>query len=162
MNRDVIIREASNADLEAMLNLYNQADMDDGKALALSDAKALFDQVKSHPFYRFYVAITEQSRAKSTQPNESHKRVIGVFGLLIMPNLGHQGAPSAIVEGVCVHPADQGTGVGRHMMQHAMDIARQHGCYKLALTSNIKRERAHAFYASLGFDQHGMSFQVGL
>jgi GNAT superfamily N-acetyltransferase len=48
------------------------------------------------------------------------------------------------------------------MMMHAMDLARQAGCYKLALSSNQKRQRAHAFYESIGFEKHGYSFQINL
>jgi GNAT superfamily N-acetyltransferase len=48
------------------------------------------------------------------------------------------------------------------MMQHAMQIAAEHGCYKLALTSNVRREGAHAFYDRLGFERHGVSFVVAL
>ena len=30
----------------------------------------------------------------------------------------------------------------------------------MALSSNLKREAAHAFYESLGFEKHGYSFRV--
>jgi len=50
--------------------------------------------------------------------------------------------------------------VGRAMMAHAMRLAHEAGCYKLALSSNQKRERAHAFYESLGFQRHGLSFLI--
>jgi hypothetical protein len=30
------------------------------------------------------------------------------------------------------------------------------------LASSAKRERAHTFYESLGFERHGFSFRVGL
>ena len=46
------------------------------------------------------------------------------------------------------------------MMEFAMEFARQQGCYKLTLSSNLARGDAHAFYRSLGFEQHGLSFQV--
>jgi len=46
------------------------------------------------------------------------------------------------------------------MMHHAMAFAREAGCYKLVLSSNQKRERAHAFYESLGFQRHGFSFSI--
>jgi hypothetical protein len=35
------------------------------------------------------------------------------------------------------------SGVGRAMMQHAFDCCRAAGCYKLRLSSNVRRERAH-------------------
>ena len=46
------------------------------------------------------------------------------------------------------------------MMAHAVQQARAAGCYKLALSSNAKRVAAHAFYESLGFAQHGLSFVI--
>jgi GNAT superfamily N-acetyltransferase len=47
-------------------------------------------------------------------------------------------------------------------MDDAMRLAREAGCYKLALSSNRRRERAHAFYERLGFGRHGVSFLVEL
>ena len=64
----------------------------------------------------------------------------------------------ALVEDVAVHPDAQGRGVGRALMDEAMRIARDAGCYKLALSSNSKRSKAHAFYESLGYERHGVSF----
>jgi len=48
------------------------------------------------------------------------------------------------------------------MMRHALAEARDKGCYKAALSTNARRERAHAFYESLGFRRHGYSFLVDL
>jgi GNAT superfamily N-acetyltransferase len=64
------------------------------------------------------------------------------------------------VEDVVVHEAQHSLGIGRFMMKHAMEQAREAGCYKLVLSSNQKRDRAHAFYESLGFQRHGFSFQI--
>ncbi|MCY1554110.1 ribosomal-protein-alanine acetyltransferase [compost metagenome] len=59
-----------------------------------------------------------------------------------------------------VHPQRQGRGIGRQLMAHAIEQAREAGCYKLALSSNAKRQAAHAFYESLGFQRHGISFVI--
>jgi len=48
------------------------------------------------------------------------------------------------------------------MMRHAMQCSRMAGCYKLVLSSNAKRARAHEFYEKLGFERHGYSFFVSL
>jgi GNAT superfamily N-acetyltransferase len=87
---------------------------------------------------------------------------VGTCTVFILPLLAHAGAPEAIVEDVAVHPRAQSQGIGRALMQHAMRLAREAGCYKLALSSNLKRERAHAFYERLGFERHGVSFSVEL
>ena len=147
MNNKLIIRRSTKEDLDGMLKLYQQTEMDNGDAIDQQHALALFEQFSNYPFYHFYVACHQEF-------------IVGVFGLLIMDNIGHQGSPSAIIEGVCVDENFQGQGIGKAMMQEAINISREHGCYKMALTSNIRREKAHAFYRSLGFKQHGISFQI--
>jgi GNAT superfamily N-acetyltransferase len=105
--------------------------------------------MKRYPNYTVYVA-------------ELEGKIIGAFALLIMDNLAHLGAPSGVVEDVVVHQEWRGLGIGKVMIQFAMEQCRQAGCYKLALSSNLRRESAHKFYESLGFEQHGYSFLVNL
>lgn len=143
------IREATIDDLPSILSLYAQPGLDDGRRLALREAEAIFLTMRRYPCYRIFVA-------------EGANRIIGTFALLIMENLGHLGAPSGLVEDVAVAPDCQRLGVGRAMMQYAMEKCRERGCYKMALSSNRLRTAAHAFYESLGFTRHGFSFVVAL
>jgi GNAT superfamily N-acetyltransferase len=141
------VRPAEEPDLQKILELYAQPEFDAGEVLPLETAKHLLRRFADYPDYTLYVA-------------EHGGDVVGSFALLVMHNLGHLGAPSAIVEDVVVAPASQGSGVGKAMMQFALDLCRAKGCYKLVLSSNAKREYAHAFYESLGFARHGFSFRV--
>ncbi len=84
--------------------------------------------------------------------------VVGAYSLLIVDNLAKRGRPSGVVEDVAVLPSRQGQGIGRAMMTHALEQCRASDCYKLTLSSNVKRESAHRFYESLGFERHGYSF----
>lgn len=149
MNNSLTLRPALESDLPSVLRLYAQPDIDDGDVLALPDATCIWERMASYPNYTLYVALVE-------------KRVVGTFALLIMDNLGHLGAPSAVVEDVAVDPAAHGQGIGKAMMRHAMELAAECGCYKLALSSNLKRDKAHAFYDSLDFERHGFSFRMVL
>ncbi|MGU3495778.1 GNAT family N-acetyltransferase [Xanthobacteraceae bacterium A53D] len=143
------IRPATAHDLSAIMALYAQPGMDDGKVLPLDEAKAIFARFARYPDYVLYVA-------------EDGAEIVGTFALLVMDNLGHLGAPSAIVEDVVVSPARQGSGVGGVMMRFAMRKAAGKGCYKLVLSSNAKRVKAHQFYENLGFRRHGLSLHVDL
>lgn len=145
---EISIREAARADLAAVLALYAQPAFD---AAALEESRALpiWERMKSYPDYRIYTACIGE-------------RIVGTFALLIMDNLGHLGTPSAIVEDVVVAAEFRGRGIGRGMMDFAMRTARTRGCYKLVLSSNLRRERAHRFYDSLGFERHGHSFRIDL
>jgi GNAT superfamily N-acetyltransferase len=156
----LLIREATEDDLPAVLTLYAQPAMDNGKVLTLPEAKQLLAQFRQYPSYRLWVACEAESDASPDADNGG--QVVGTYALLVMHNLAHQGTPSAIVEDVVVSAERQSQGIGQLMMQHAQEQARVAGCYKLVLSSNQKRERAHAFYESLGFQRHGFSFVIGI
>jgi ribosomal protein S18 acetylase RimI-like enzyme len=140
----MLLRPASEADLPAVLELYRTA-LEDPKTLSLEAATALFRKMQSYPDYTLYVAETEAG-------------LVGTFALLVMDNLGHFGTPSGVVEDVAVRPDQQGKGIGKKMMDFALDRCREKGCYKMALSSNLRRTDAHRFYESLGFRKHGFSF----
>ena len=76
--------------------------------------------------------------------------------------MAHNGTPSAVVEDVGILPMLQGKGIGKMMMEFALKYAKEKGCYKMSLSSNLKREKAHQFYESLGFKKHGFSFLMDL
>jgi GNAT superfamily N-acetyltransferase len=143
------IRETKRSDLNEILKLYVRAGIDDGNALSLSEAEHIFDAMKRYPHYKVYVSVLD-------------RRIVGTFAILIMDNLAHLGAPSAIIEQVAVDPALQRSGIGKAMMTFALDLAKEHGCYKAMLSSNLKREAAHKFYESLGFKPHGYSYAVDI
>ena len=140
------IRPATRNDLSAILALMVDIETDD-QVLDLPAAEAIFERMQSYPNYIIYVTVAEG-------------KVIGTFSLLIMDNLAHLGAPSGIVEDVVVHSSWRGQGIGKQMMQFAMQQCQKAGCYKMALSSNLIREQAHRFYDQLGFQRHGYSFIV--
>lgn len=143
----VSCRKATKEDISEVLRLYAQSDLDSGKVLSLSDAERHFERIAGYPDYKIYVASCEG-------------KIIGTFALLIMDNLAHMGAPSAVIEDVAVDPEWQGRGVGKLMMKYALQRCGEKGCYKAVLSSNLKRERAHAFYEALGFERHGYSYRI--
>jgi len=145
MGDSLFVRMASKADLPDVLRLYAQPDFDNNNVLGLLDAERIYEQMLRYPNYKIYVAVNEGV-------------VVGTFALLIMDNLGHMGALSAIIEDVAVSPISQGQGIVKFMMNYAMDLATECGCYKVVLSSNLKRERSHSFYESLDFERHGYSF----
>lgn len=142
------IREAVAADLPALLGLY--------RALATGEPRvtperleAVFARLALYPDYRVWLAY-------------DGARLVGTYALCIVDTLGDRCAPEGLVEDVVVAADARGAGVGRAMMEHAMERCRAAGCYKLVLSSNIAREGAHRFYDALGFERHGVSFVVSL
>jgi len=139
------IRRASPSDLPRVLELYGQPALDDGAGLDLETATHQLQIMQTYPNYALYVALMDE-------------RIVGTFTLLIMNNVIHNGAPSGIAEAVAVDPDHQGQGIGRAMMQWAIAQCQAAGCYKLVISAHLNRDRAHAFYESLGFTKHGYSF----
>jgi GNAT superfamily N-acetyltransferase len=141
------IREATEADVPDILRIYAAAGLDGDRAYTAEEARRQFAIFRSYPHYRLYLAVVDGSAA-------------GTYSLLIQDKLAKRGQPSGIVEDVAVDPASQRQGVGRAMMEHAREECRKAGCYKLTLSSNLKREEAHRFYDQLGFERHGYSFLI--
>jgi GNAT superfamily N-acetyltransferase len=145
---DLIIRLATLDDVQDILHIYAEA-LDNGKVISVEKAQEIFLKQQQYPDYQAFVAVHEQ-------------QVVGTFALLIMENMAHNGTPSAVVEDVAVSPMLQGKGIGKMMMEFALTYAKEKGCYKMSLSSNLRREKAHQFYESLGFKKHGFSFLMDL
>lgn len=138
------IKKARITDLPKVLGLYATV-LDNNNILTLEEAQILFQKMQTYPDYKVYIA-------------EREDEIVGTFALLIMDNLAHQGTPSGVVEDVAVREDLQGKGIGKKMMEFAMEKCTEAGCYKMVLSSNLKRKEAHAFYESLNFEKHGFSF----
>ena len=145
----LLVREAKRGDVPAVVNLL--AEMDAGDAgetpMPVPRAERIFREMARYPDYRCYLAFDGDTP-------------VATFTLLIFDALVHGGAREALLDGVVVTARRRGQGLGRKMIQEAMQLATAAGCYKLALSSNIKRADAHRFYASLGFQRHGISFAI--
>jgi GNAT superfamily N-acetyltransferase len=144
---NIIVREAREGDLPAILCLYAQLGQDDGTVLSLDQARFIFARLRSYPDYKLHVALADG-------------KIVGTFALLVMDNLAHRGARSAILEDVVVDEGLRGQGIGKRMMDYAGDLCREKKCYKMALNSNRHRIEAHRFYESLGYERHGYSFAI--
>ena len=144
----VAIRIAEEKDLPDILALYAEA-YEQRPGLTVGEAKVIFDRIKTYPDYHVYVA-------------ELDGRIAGTFALAVMDNMANMGKKSGLVEDVAVSPRFQGQGIGRQMMNFAIERCREKACYKVSLSSNVKRTDAHAFYEKIGFKKHGYSFLTEL
>jgi GNAT superfamily N-acetyltransferase len=68
--------------------------------------------------------------------------------------------PFAYLEDLFVGEVWRSQGLGKQLMQMAVEEARQQGCYKLVLTSRDGRDGLHEWYAKLGFKQWGSEFRM--
>jgi GNAT superfamily N-acetyltransferase len=141
------IRDARDGDLQGVMRVLAESGIDDGVSFTLDEAREHLQHMRCSPNFRLLVLLADGV-------------IAGTYSLWIMDKLGKRGTPAGVVEDVAVLPGMQGQGIGRAMMEHALAVCREAGCYKLALSSNVKRAPAHRFYESLGFERHGYSFAV--
>jgi len=141
------IRDATDDDLPGILRVLADSGIDGGKSFTVEEAREHYARIKSWPNFRLLAVLSDGE-------------VVGTYSLVIMDKLGKRGTPAGVVEDVAVSPSRQGQGIGRAMMAHALEECRKAGCYKLALSSNVKRKSAHEFYESLDFERHGYSYVV--
>jgi len=65
------------------------------------------------------------------------------------------GTTTAILKNVAVHPDKGGMGIGRSLIDKALEIARQHGCSDVVLTTHTEMPRNIALYRHLGWNETG-------
>ncbi len=145
----LVFRVGTKADLPTVMDLYAQTGLDRGDQISPLEAEKIFDRMSDYPDYKLYVTLYQG-------------KIVGTLTLLIIDNLVHKGSPSGVIEDVAVDPNYQSLGIGSFMVRHALVIAGEKQCYKVMLSSNMRRERAHAFYESLNFERHGYSFRADL
>lgn len=126
------------------LNTYTSQDLEDLKELlsSLSDRLELKEedliQVLGNPHTHLYVIYSEEGR------------IIGCATLCVSPTMeGNMG----YVEDVVVSPHYRGKQLGKRLMEHLLNEAKQYAPILLHLTSNPKRIAANGLYQSLQFQQ---------
>ena len=129
------------------------AEMDDAPtrdaAFDVAAAQGIITRMATYPDFRAFLVFADGI-------------AVGTFSLLIFCSLAHEGSKQAVLDAVVIGRRCRGQGIGSVMLEQACKIASDAGCYKIALSSNLKRMDAHRFYETHGFKQHGISFALPL
>jgi GNAT superfamily N-acetyltransferase len=143
-----VVRMATEPDVPRILELYEEL-TEERHHLSPDYLQRVFAEILSMPGHELLIA-------------DEDGVVIGTLVLLVVPNLSHGALPWAIIENMVVDSRYRRRGIGRLLMEYAINQARQSGCYKVQLLSNVKRHEAHQFYRSLGFETSAHGFRLYL
>jgi GNAT superfamily N-acetyltransferase len=88
---------------------------------------------------------------------EDDGRVAGFLDMEYRARLNFT-TPQAWIPDLIVDEGSRGLGIGRALLEHAEELAREHGCWSMSLESATWRERAHAFYLREGWKETGKAF----
>ena len=86
-----------------------------------------------------------QSKAVRLSLLDDSDTEVGHAYLFLITNDLHD-QPYALLEDVFIEEAYRGKGLGKKLVQQAIQAARDASCYKIIGTSRMSREKVHAFY----------------
>ena len=121
----MIIRQAKKQDLAAILAILAIYEPEE-RALSLEEAEVIYKRILLYPDYNIYVAVINNN-------------VVATFALAIMDNLAHMGSKSGLIEDVAVLPEFQGQGIGKAMMEYAINICREKISFNFQKMQTIHR-----------------------
>ena len=135
----VTFRDARREDLPSIVALLADDMLGASRETELDDAYwRAFDQIAADGKNRLIVA-------------EIDGQIAGTLQLTLLPGLSRHGMLRAQIEAVRVAARQRGQGLGRAMIEWAIEQARGHGCGLVQLTSDKRRPDAIRFYEALGF-----------
>lgn len=119
---------------------------------------ALMRQLSGHEIAPAMIAgLIAPESGQAVLVAEEAGQVLGALAMNQSPML-HRPAPDARITSLVVDEGARGRGVGRSLVDAALDTARRWNCARLELTTRMGREDAHAFYRALGFENSSIRF----
>ena len=136
---DLTIREAREADLRGLLELYTQLHGNDMPEFSES----------LHVLWHKILA------------NEDHHIILGLIDgeiisscvLVVVRNLTRGQRPYGFIENVVTHSDHRNKGYATRLMGFAREIARMENCYKIMLLTGSKQEGTLCFYEKAGYNR---------
>jgi GNAT superfamily N-acetyltransferase len=143
----VAFREATRADVPAIVAMLRDDSFGVERETADMGAYlAAFDRIAAEAGNTVIVGETEG-------------RIVATFQLSFISGLSLRATRRAQVESVRVAADLRGQGIGHAAMAEAERRAREAGCTLLQLTTHAGRNRARAFYESLGYTPSHVGFK---
>jgi len=142
MSLNFIIRKAQRKDVSAIVKL-----------LANDPLGKLRESYQEPLPEQYYIAFDEINSDKNNYliVVESNDKIIGTCQLTIITYLTYQGGKRGQIEGVRIDESYRGHGIGKAMIEWAINKAREVNCHLVQLTMDKKRLETIEFYEKLGF-----------
>jgi GNAT superfamily N-acetyltransferase len=149
-----VIREATEKDLPQLIALLaqlapNEPEREDLSSPLPYEYHLTLRRIQETPGLHVFVVVEGE-------------KVVGSLALTVVPNLSHRATSWANIENMIVDEAHRSKKYGELLIKHAIEVAREAGCYRISLTSNKRRTDAHRFYERLGFERTHEAFRLDL
>ena len=131
------VRPANPEDYDGLLDLLMQLNPEDAPPAGME--KQAFEEILASENLQLMVAEVEGNLVASCYLN-------------IIPNMTRNGRPYAVIENVITDQEHRKRGIGKAILDRAVETAKWAGCYKVMLMSGRSDESVHHFYRGCGFD----------
>ena len=148
--KDILVREATKSDLPAigklLKGLVNAIDNTEGidTGIPIKTWERLLNNAGSY----FLVAEREGTP-------------VGFINFMVRQTILHR-SPSALIDELVVAEEYRGKGVGKQLVQAAIEKCRQLGCCEIEVSTEKTNIEAREFYEKCGFEERGMFFEADL
>lgn len=140
---NIIFRNATCADISSIVRLLADDDLGTIREKYTQPLPtqyfAAFDEINADKNNYLMVAVL-------------NNQIVGTLQLTLITYLTYQGGKRALIEGVRTDKSMRGQGIGKAMLEWAINKAKDEGCHVVQLTTDKKRPDALEFYKKLGFD----------
>ena len=131
------IRSAGRNDFNQLLGLLRQLNPSDPEASEIEFI--VFEEIINSKYLDIIVADDEGF-------------LLGSCYLNVIPNMTRGGRSYAVIENVVTDSAHRNQGIGKTLINRAIELAWNQNCYKVMLMSGRTEESVHAFYKKCGFN----------
>lgn len=136
---DIHIRLIEKDELPKLLELYEHLhEKGDAPLPPQEQLEPLWDRIVANPMLHYFVGETDG-------------RMVASCTMAIVPNLTRGARPYGLIENVVTHRDYRKRGYGTRILQHALQVAWERGCYKVMLLTGRKDEATLRFYEKAGF-----------
>ena len=148
--KDILVREATKSDLPAIGRLLEDLTdaMDNTEGIDTGIAIKTFEQLLNDATSHFLVAAMEGTP-------------LGFINFTVRQTILHR-SPSALIDEIVVTEEYRGKGVGKQLVQAAVEKCRQLGCCEVEVSTEKANLEARKFYKQCGFEERGMLFEADL
>lgn len=123
--------------LPMILELYKQL-LPEENPIDIIAANNIWKEIENNKI-KYFIALDEN-------------KVVSSCYLAIIPNLTRKGRSNGFIENVITDEKYRKKGIGKKLIEMAIEYGKQNNCYKIILQSGYKREGSHIFYEKCGFD----------
>jgi len=147
------IRRATEADLASLVSML----ADDALGVGREDISLPVAEA-----YRAAFGVIDADRNQYLAVMTEDGAIVGTLQITFITGLSRRGAMRGNIEAVRIASNRRGAGLGRKLMDWAIEECRRRGCGTVQLTTDRSRLDAHRFYERLGFKSTHLGYKLSL